>query len=1155
MTHEPQTGMLRWLSLALVLSFLPAVSADEPADQRRAAERYFSQKNESAHVGIFERYPILGVPKIEKAPTIDGTVGQREWFASAQAAHLVEFNSGVQVQDAARLYLAYTDSHLYGAFRLDRPETARAPVPKLDFFEILLDTKHDHATNYNAAFDIEGLLWDGKGKPLIDKSWSATWQYQARINETGWEGEFSVPFRDLGLDGPPATGQVWGLDWVRNEQTPTNRLAVWSFRSDWHDVEDYGHIRFLGRPLAICTEDAGWMSGSSQAGVRLRISNFSDQPILLDGRIEIRRAQQPPTQSYYAGIESAMTEDLPATIGSALTAEVDRALADYAVVERAEPAVEVPASQSRIVELSVDDQPGQYLALYMLQHQKTPMAGAAVPFNVSVPLAIRLESYLFSGKTLAYEIDLRRVQNRMTEPSVMELAVFEEGSGRQVAVKTIDKIHGKEKLEGWLQFEPVPQHAYQVQATIRAGGEVQAQNRVVLGVPARPEWIGNDLGTRVKVPKPFEPVQADRGRTQVWGRVFHWSGSEILPQVEVKGKPVLAEPMRWTLADANGKELPVNVRDWRLAEQDEDVATYRFTGSVGGDQADLSGEVSVELDGFAWYQIRLEPKRPLKLGRASLRIPLKKEFARVYSRGQAYDSKFDEAMPISAPVPAGKVLSSPFRYMFWIGDLEGGMQWFGENNRNWHNADEGEAVFLRPEQDRVTLEINFIDTAVAVAGAIDWAWGIQPTPARPMPEDWEDRLPGFQTVGIPGPIDLAATGVEADRARRAWSEFYLGGGIKEAGVGTFIMHSGWNELFGYPGTYEPAVEERLRNITRLMHSYDIKAVVYAGWGVNTKAPEWPRFGMEMVRLPIKNSGYGTYRQCPGSLFTDFYVYKTAEMIRKYQIDGLFIDSVTSPQECSAPHGCGWHDHRGELRPSYPILKTRKMLRRLYTLVHGELIDGGVIYNHNSPPAIMAIESFQDTRTPSEFAQFHEGPFDEEFLGYFVAKNGGEPFGFYSELTNKDWMRPPRVATQVYAVALPLNVGIKGLRLAVDYVHRDYRLQAEPQPQIWRALQWVDASRSRYLPWWRNCEYVRTSPDKQVIATLWLHPGKKALLSVSNLAKEPRRVQVSLDLQTMGFGPEVKIDDAVLGTAVEHQNGQMSLEIDFERFRLLRIGAQ
>lgn len=1139
MTHRPRREIFAPgpVGKEIVLFTVLLLAAPALAQQREAGEAQLKQMRAQAgvaHHELWQRFPMVGLPLIaeENAPTIDGEVGTREWFNAAQIAYLLDMSRGIQVQEKTTIYMAYTDTHLYVAFQFQRPEAARVPT-KQDFFEVLFDTNHDHETNLNFAAGLEEILWDGRGTPLIDKSWSANWNYAARQAHFGWEGEFAVPFADLGFDGAPEAGSTWGFDWVRNERTPQDRLATWSFRGqDWHALENYGHIRFMGEPVAFAVESIGWDSGERRGGVRVRVSNFSDSTYEARVLSQIRRAETPPTEPYYPRIEGAMTEDLPAAIGAQLTDEIQSALDEYDVIEQTERALAVPAQQSRVAELFIDDEPGPYTVGFAVYADEELVAGGLVPFDVAEPLAVSINSYLYSAHQVEAKVDLRRVLDKVAEDSTVELT-FLGPDDKVLDEQTLTQVHGRERVTGWLSAEPISGANCRVVAKLTRGGEVVAERAAALRVPERPAWLANGRGRELAVPEPWTPVQAARERTAVWGRQFMWTGESILPELRVKDQRILSEPMSLTFADGAGEALSLHMRSWELAESSEDEAVYRFEAALG-DAAALRGTVTVSFDGMVWYELSLEPNASMTLGAATFEAPVDAAFAQLLTTGKG---EADDRQQYAGAVPADG-LTAPFRFAFWVGNLDDGLQWFAENNRNWSNADELDVVRIEPTDEAVTLRVKMVDQPTELAEPIEWKFGFVPTPSRPKPRHWGE-FGFFQSTGMPG------NGTEG-------AEAYVNEALPAIKPYAVIFFSQWTELFGYPGTQNPETAEQLRTNARVLEEHDIKTLVYAGWGVNTEAPMWNDFGREMIRLPIRNSGYGTYRQCPAGLFNDFFVEHVAQMIENEGIHGIYLDSVASPVYCEAPHGCGWRDEDGELRGSYPILATRDMYRRFYTLVHGGLIEDGVIYNHQSPPAVVPIEGLSDVRHPSEFAQFHEGEFDGEFVDYFLAKNGGEQFGLYAELTNKNWMDPPKTVNQVLAVGLPQHIGIKAIvGQKQDWIPLDYSVKGQPMPKIWAANRWLGMKEARYLPYWRNSEYVTVSPDRRALSALWLRPGERALLCVSNLATEARSLHVELNLEACELD-NIELQDAITGETIEHSNGHFEIKIDSERYRLLKV---
>ncbi|MBI4024552.1 MAG: hypothetical protein HY360_06195 [Verrucomicrobia bacterium] len=1162
-------------------------AAEKETDHAKIMEALRAQEE---HVGVWQRYGFAGLPLVppgRDAPKIDGTVDAREWTAAAQLGGMVDYNKGLAVRDKTTVFLCYTPAHLYLAFQIGRPQNARTPTEQ-DLFEILIDASHQQAKYYNLAVTPTKVAWTGVGPNVDKKAWQPAIEYKARATDFGWEGELAIPFKEFkpearlpgGGQAAPAPGAVWGIDFVRNEKTPTDRLAVWTFRGkDWHATKNLGHIMFTGQAVAVRAEGIGWIENSSQRGVKLRVSNFSDQAVALETSLELRKANGPLALEYYPTIDTAMTEDLGAAIGSPLKNEVAGALKNYTVQKTRAEKITIAPNASTWVRLLEPEEPGNYLALYSLKEGDALLAGGLLPFRVLVPLAIKLESYLYSANTLAYEVDLRRLIEKISDRSAMTVRVIEK-DGKVAAEAKHASIKGKEEIRGELTFAPKPDSSCSVCVSLTDGDKEVAKNEEALRIPPKPEWLGNPYGKKKFVPEPWKPVKAGEKECEVLMAKYAWDGRSLMPNVTTPGHAILAKPPQLTFKGKDGNEISVKISGVKLVEHDVEQAIYAIAADLGN-QATVNARVKIEFDGLVWYQLTLRPKPTIDLTGIALEFALHKDFAQLCTAGHGITSQTNANF--SAAIPA-EGIQFPYTFMYWVGGVEGGVQWFAENNRNWHNASEHNAVQVTrggstgSPRDGSTgsphgntpgsLKINFIDKAVTLDKATEWSFGFMPTPTRVKPKGWAE-FAFFQTAGMLSPDialappnpELAKTNPKAHDKWRLRYKYFSGESWKRDRklLSGMIFHSGWPELFGYPGTYEPARQKALKDSVRWLHHDGIKVVVYAGWGMHTEGPEWKDYGTEMVMLPLKNKGYGTFHECMASLWQDWFVFKTAQMIKDYDIDGLFIDSATSVVLSeNYVEGMRWTDAKGKTRGSYPLLATRAWLKRLYKLWHGELKPDGVIYNHQSPPTIMMIENFADVRCPSEFAQHHEGSFDRKFLDYYVAKNGGEQFGLFIEHTSKDWMGAwaRKKTNQLFAICLPLNVSLKAVALwNTSLTCNSYALDAQPQPWIWAAHKWANRSAAEYLPWWKNSGYVTTTPnDDQILTALWLHKGDKALLCVSNLKNEPRDIQVALNLGALGFN-KIEVEDAITGEKIPAAGGSLRVKIDFERYRLLKLTNQ
>src|SRR5262245_36472217 len=71
------------------------------------------------------RYSTIAIPKVEKAPTVDGTIDAAEWANASLFPPLVSMEPirtpGLPPKERTWVWMAYTDDSLYVAWRQDLP--------------------------------------------------------------------------------------------------------------------------------------------------------------------------------------------------------------------------------------------------------------------------------------------------------------------------------------------------------------------------------------------------------------------------------------------------------------------------------------------------------------------------------------------------------------------------------------------------------------------------------------------------------------------------------------------------------------------------------------------------------------------------------------------------------------------------------------------------------------------------------------------------------------------------------------------------------------------------------------------------------------------------------------------------------------------------
>lgn len=381
-----------------------------------------------------------------------------------------------------------------------------------------------------------------------------------------------------------------------------------------------------------------------------------------------------------------------------------------------------------------------------------------------------------------------------------------------------------------------------------------------------------------------------------------------------------------------------------------------------------------------------------------------------------------------------------------------------------------------------------------------------------------------------------------------------------------VFHSGWKgdkgqgglEWGGWP-SHPPNPErgEQLKQAVALAHKYGLKVMLYTGWGVAAESDAFRYFGHELIRKPVENSGFGTYRQAAGlqGAYIDYMAYAIADLIRTYDIDGVFWDSCSNlfPDQ-NLEIGNGWIDDQGRVHPTYPVRATRELFRRIYNLVHGGLKEDGVIINFGG--SIWAINAYADVFHRGEGTPMHAKTLREAWapLEEFRASYWGLPFGLRYLAMNKNFKRLPMTVNKHHAVTLLHACHTKATKPGAR--KPSYDVQAEPHAAIWRSRNWLPLDeQTRAFYYFGEDQVVRLEPATLLSSVFVSGDGRRALVVVSNLDLQAvPGAKVTLDLEKIGFPARASLraEDAITGAPIKQNGGRLTLDIDPERFRLLKL---
>ena len=180
--------------------------------------------------GMAEVEKLLTIPKLTKAPKIDGVLDNPLWENEAlridQFFQLTPKENGPPTEKTL-VYVGYDKKNLYFAIRCfdSEPGRIRASITNRDqcleddWIVVFLDTFNEKRRALSFLANPLGIQMDcirieEGGNDNMDFSWDAVFYSDGKIDDEGYTVEMAIPFKSLRF--PDAEEKVWGMVFGRN---------------------------------------------------------------------------------------------------------------------------------------------------------------------------------------------------------------------------------------------------------------------------------------------------------------------------------------------------------------------------------------------------------------------------------------------------------------------------------------------------------------------------------------------------------------------------------------------------------------------------------------------------------------------------------------------------------------------------------------------------------------------------------------------------------------------------------------------------------------------------------------------------------------------------------------------------------------------------
>ncbi len=649
----------------------------------------------SAQPGV----PLLTIGQTLTPPIIDAGIEAKEWAAASSPAEFISLATGSLPEAQPQVWVTWDADALYIAARLPLPP-GKLPVAKTtqrdgnvwedDAVEVFLDPTHSHGDYFQLIVNAKGVQFDARRQ---DASWNGYWQAETGVGRDHWEVQMRVPYVGLGLKAPKP-GDVWGFNVAWDRQTPSPLIASWAHvRNGLHEPAAFGDLRFASEAPALqFTGPSGVQSGALQFGGSWAAA------LPLEAKLTV--TQQTPAGPKEIASDTAVHGGSKAMSPLSLAAKLPK---DGEFVR-----------------------PGEYTVALKVMDRDDLVYLATAPVTVRPPLVLTLRRYLLEEQQVAVDVDAsgnprppRDVRVNLLDPRGKRLDYEDarlDASGRGSVTFGVAKL---------------PPGKYEVTAS---PARRMAPVKLPLVKPDPPAWLGSREGLSDAVQAPWTPVERTPTGAKVWGREYQFSSLPFPSSVTTAGAQVLAGPITLRMV-VDGRELA-----WQQMGAPTDILTSPTRAVLGlkasGGLVDCSGKASVEYDGMVRSDVTLTPRGAKEIEHLSLVIPIREEYAKyLYHFPGQWNSSYNAgALPRDG-------FTAPFRPFIWLGDEERGFSWFSETDQGFFVADPGKVTEITRSQGVVTLRINMITVKRPVNGPMNFTFGFETTPVKPMvPDTWDYRI-------------------------------------------------------------------------------------------------------------------------------------------------------------------------------------------------------------------------------------------------------------------------------------------------------------------------------------------------------------------------------------------------------------------------------
>ena len=709
-----------------------------------------------------------------------------------------------------------------------------------------------------------------------------------------------------------------------------------------------------------------------------------------------------------------------------------------------------------------------------------------------------------------------------------------------------------------ISYTDLPQGEYNVISDITTkDGKPVASVTTRFVVPGPPVWLKEKVGVSDTPPPPWTPVEVEGDSVGMWGREYDLGAFGLPARVETQGASMLAGPITFRTvtggADVTWKEETRGV----VSQTDAEVA---FEGSSRSALGKLSWRTQAEFDGFLLHDLSLTPAEGAAVELMELRIPIRKEFALLYSKGGR----------TRGFLPKGEGRIAGAGGYWWIGSDEVGLCGATEHNNSMIEGADAKFLIEREPNGDITVIYRFAGRQTKLAEPWNLRLVLEATPTKPLPAGW--RTMRDASPFAENPADYTA-----------WPGVNLWIAYPWYYEKTQLHHPypvmrdpNWyrdhvkNLQAGGPGAWRDNTAIKPGDASGAAAKKQINKVLpYSLFAFMAPGmPECDFYWKEWYN-PLGFSSLGNRWETraavrPVPSYIDFMVWKHRELVREYGHDGVYVDFAGLCQPALAlEHGIGYERNGVQHPATFPVVANRQIWKRMYTMLREEN-PGSLIAGHTSENSCAILLSFLDVWIPGEgnwFGQLRDDylkvlPLDQLRAEFRTQHFGGIPWWLpawqrANALEDKD-VAARNADGSMNIVSVEKTHHMLGIALLLDiYVWPITGTNGDGARQLYAVQDEFGMGDVTFFGYWNNAKLIGGQTEA-IKASAYRKPKGGALVVIYNTARETGTVKLTVDWDQLKSDGPLDVFDAYTKEPVAVSGNSLTLDVPRLNYRLLWV---